>query len=300
MNNTLKTQKDLYQQVTDKIIKALESNIKPWRKTWATAKYGIARNYKSQHEYSGINFLLMNLSPHEIPYFLTFKQIKEMGGKLKKGAKSEQVYFYNRYYKDNQGNKLSEKVAQEKLKAGEKIDIMSLLKYYNVFSISDVEEIEFDLPKIEVKDNEPIQNCEALISNMKDAPTISYEDKNSAFYHPIKDILNMPQLDRFDSSEAYYSVLFHELIHSTGHESRLNRNGIIKAHSFQSKEYAKEELIAEIGSSFLAAYMNVNLPELEENSASYIKSWLSLLKSDKKFIFKAAAKASKAANFILS
>ena len=110
----------------------------------------------------------------------------------------------------------------------------------------------------------------------------------------------MPELAQFETAEGYYSTLFHELTHSTGHTSRLNREGITKLNPFGSVEYSKEELLAEMGASFLCAYAEIGNQPLNENSAAYLQGWLKVLKSDKKLIFKAAASAQKAMDYILN
>ena len=292
-----KVKRDIYQEATDKIIKMLERGVAPWRCTWS--KYGMARNYKTGHQYTGINALMMNFTEHPIPLFLSYKQAKELGGNVKRGAKSEQVYYYNVYYRDEHGNTLAEETAKTMEKAGLAIDTRSYIKYYNVFNIEDVEGIEIDIPEVKLKDNEKIEKCESIISNMVKPPRLKTLDANQPFYSATDDILNMPDIRQFENSQEYYCTYFHELIHSTGHSSRLSRSGITEAIKFASKSYGEEELIAEMGASFLSAYCDIDIKEVTENSTAYIDGWLKKIKSDKKLIFKAAADAQKAVNHIL-
>ena len=124
---------DMYQVVTNRIIEQLEKGVLPWRKTWSS--YGLAKNYVSGKAYKGINMLLMNFfSPHSIPYYLTFKQAKELGGKVKKGSKAQQVIYYNMIFKDKNGNKISKEAAENR----EDVKVMKCLKYFNVFNVSDL------------------------------------------------------------------------------------------------------------------------------------------------------------------
>ncbi|GJM16898.1 MAG: DNA primase [Thermodesulfobacteriota bacterium] len=289
--------RDLYQEVTNKMIALLENGVAPWRCTWN--QYGLARNFATGHVYTGINYFLMNLTPHPIPYFMSFKQVKAKGGKIRKGAKAEAVLFYKTLFKDDDENFVGYDQATALKGMGAEVQTIPMLKYYNVFNIEDIEGIEFEIPEVELKENERIEKCEAIIKNLPNAPEYVFEDANKAYYAPKSDKLNMPDIKQFETAENYYSTFFHELTHSTGHSKRLNREGITKLNPFGSKSYSKEELIAEMGASFLSAYVGINYDEITENSAAYLKGWLKVLKADKKLIFKAAAEAQKAVDYIL-
>lgn len=295
--NTAKTKLDLYQTVTDKIIKLLEKGVTPWRCPWN--KYGFARNFATGHQYTGINAFLMNLTEHPIPYFMSFKQVKEKGGNIRKGAKSEMVFFYKSYYKDENNKTISLERYNTLQDNGEEAQRISFLKYFRVFNIADVEGIEIDIPEVELKQHEKIAGCEQIVKGYKDAPEMIFKDANRAYYAPISDQLNMPDLAQFESAEEYYCTLFHELTHSTGHQKRLNRKGITDLNPFATADYSKEELIAEMGASFLCAKAGIDVQPITENSAAYLQGWLKVLKADKKFIFKSAAKAQAATDYIL-
>lgn len=290
------SKRDLYQEVTDRMINLLEQGVTPWRCSWS--QYGPARNYATGHIYSGINAVLMNLTPHPIPYFISFKQAKSLGGKIRKGAKSSAVYFFKSYHKDQHGKTLNPEQVQALHGMGEETTRIAFLKYFNVFNIEDVEGVEFDIPEVTLKDHERINYCEELIQGIPNPPELVTEDANRAYYVPSSDKLNIPDLRQFETAEEYYSTLFHELTHSTGHASRLNREGVTKLNPFGSADYSKEELIAEMGASFLCAHTGIDLPEVTENSAAYLQGWLSVLKADKKLIFKAAAEAQKAVDYM--
>lgn len=288
---------DFYQEVTNKIIALLEKGVTPWRCTWN--KYGLARNYATGHTYTGINAFLMNLSPHPIPLFMSFKQAKAKGGKIKKGSKSERVYFYKPLFKDKDENFIKIDQARSLKGLGEEVQVVPMLKYYSIFNVDDIEGIEIDIPEMELKDHQKIEKCEAIIKNVPNAPEYIFEDANKAYYAPASDKLNMPAIGQFETAEDYYCTFFHELTHATGHQSRLNRKGITDLNPFGSAGYSREELVAEMGASFLSAQVGINYDGLTENSAAYLQGWLKVLKADKKLIFKAAAEAQKATDYIL-
>ena len=289
--------RDLYQETTDKIIGLLETSVLPWRRTWS--QYGLARNFASGTIYKGINMVLMNNTTHSIPYFMSFKQIKQRGGMVKKGAKAEQVLCFKLTFKDADGKVLTNDQATQYKKAGKEVKVLRFLKYFSVFNIADVEGIEIEIPVVSLKENEQIEQCESLIQDMRNPPIFETVDTDRAYYSPVLDQVNMPSIRQFDSSAAYYAILFHEIVHSTGHEKRLNRKGITELTNYGTAQYSKEELIAEMGAAFLCASVGIDYDVITENTAAYIQGWLKVLKADKHFIFQAAAQAQKAVNYIL-
>lgn len=283
---------DLYQQVTDRIIAMLEEGTPPWRKTWGG--YGLAKNYATKRQYSGINMILLNLcTPYEIPYYLTWEQIKERGGKVLKGSKAEWVYFYKTYFKDGNGNTITNEQAKQR----DDSQTVSFLKRFRVFNIECIEGIAFDLPARN-NVNVTLENCEELLQCMNKLPDFSVGESLLAYYDPAKDVIQVPDIKRFDNSEEFYNTTYHEIVHWTGHESRLARSGIIDRVSFGSEPYAEEELIAEMGASYLCALTGIDREKLMENNAAYINGWLSKLRADKRLVFRAASAAQKAVNYI--
>ncbi len=290
---------DLYQEVTDKIITKLEEGTAPWRCSWN--RYGMAKNYVSGNTYRGINAFLMNFFPsHPIPYYLSFKQAKELGGHVKKGAKAEKVYFFKAYYKDADGNSISAERAAQLQASGGDYQFIPFLKSYSVFNVADVEGVEFEIPEVQQHSHSTLERCEAMIAAIKNPPQFVEEDHNGAWYSPRRDVLNMPPLNQFETVEDYYCVKFHELTHSTGHVTRLNREGITGEIKRDSEQYAREELIAEMGASFLCAATGIDVAAVTDNSAAYIANWLTRLKNDKTLVLKAAAGAQKAADYLLN
>jgi len=266
----------VYEIVTDKITQKLEAGVIPWRKPWNNN--GLAVNWKTQKAYRGINTMLLDAGE-----YATFKQITESGGSVKKGEKSQLVVFW--------------KWLDVEDKDTGKIEKVPFLRYYNVFEINtQCEGLESKRKDVESFNHNPIEDAESLIKGFKDCPSISFKP-GSAYYVPTTDSISVPAISEYKISEEYYSTLFHECIHSTGHKNRLNREGITKIASFGSETYSKEELVAELGASMLCGVCKIDNNTID-NSASYIKSWLRKLKEDSKLIVTAAAQAQKAADYI--
>ncbi|MBL7821307.1 MAG: DUF1738 domain-containing protein [Saprospiraceae bacterium] len=291
----------LYEEITNKIIAMIENGVAPWRKTWTT--YGLARNFVSGRIYSGINYLLMNNTGYRIPYFMTFKQVKELGGSIKKGSEAVQVVFFKVFYKDIADNSLDRNEAEARILKGEDIKVLRFIRYYNVFNIESIQGIDLDKSKfleIKLSDNEKIERCEQIILDMPKPPELRQIDSNRAFYYPNEDYINLPDIKQFESSEHYYATYFHELIHATGHSSRLARPEVMDFSGFGTKPYSKEELVAEIGASFLSRFTQIDYDNIFENNVAYLAGWLKVLKADSKFIFKVSASAQKAADYIIN
>ena len=268
--------------ITEKIITELENGNIPWKRPWKTSGL-LPTNLISRKAYRGINTLLLSLAGHESPYWVTFKQAKALGGCVRKGEKGSMVVFYTDYSKENS--------------AGE-VEKFPVLRYYTVFNVSQCDGIEAKVPVEEEEALEftPIERCEAIVGNMPLPPAI-HHGKGKTYYSPREDSVGLPSKERFTGVPEYYSTLFHELAHSTGHKARLDRD-LDKMAAFGSADYSKEELIAEMGAAFLCGETGID-PATIENSAAYIKGWLSKLRKYKKFLVNACAQGQKAADFIL-
>lgn len=279
-----------YDVITDRIIDLLEKGTVPWHKSWRAG--GMPKNLISKKEYRGINTFLLGCAEHESPYWLTFKQAKDFGGHIQKGEKGYPVVFWKQI-----------EVESEILAENGKIQMKSvpMLRYYTVFNLEQTEGIDKKrIPKTEnIADNpfDPIVECEMIVDNMPDPPRIIHK-ATGASYNTGQDKVKMPRPERFDSPQEYYSTLFHELTHSTGHESRLNRPSM--GHfAFGSTSYSKEELIAEMGAAFICGVAGIERSTID-NSASYIAGWLKRLRGDKRVVIHAAAAAQKATDYILN
>lgn len=283
--------KDVYEIVTSIIIEKLEQGIIPWKQTWISNTPPM--NLITKKPYRGLNVLLLSSLDYPTNYFLTFKQLIGIGGRVKKGEKSHLVVFW----KWDQSPATDDKAEDGK----EAVQHQSgpLLRYYQVFNVDQCENIPPSslTDASPINDNDPIANCEEITGNMPQRPEIRFKH-NVAFYHPYGDYVNMPAIDRFDNSECYYHTLFHELVHSTGHESRVCRKWFTSMDEWGADVYSFEELIAEIGSCYLDALAGIS-PSTIDNNVAYIQGWLARLKNDKRFIIDAACKAQKAVDFIL-
>jgi antirestriction protein ArdC len=274
---------DVYSIVTNRIIEHLEKGNIPWQKPWTDA--GLPKNLITGKPYRGINVWLLNTLNYSQNSFLTFKQVHDLGATIKKGEKSQPVIFWKWIEKENSETKEIEKVP--------------LLKYYNVFNIDQCDGLPIEkLPPIIERNNNPIEDCEKIISEMQSKPEIRYNDQR-AYYNKTGDFINMPKMETFTKSEDYYGTLFHELVHSTGHNERLNRKELVKNVSMRTEDYAVEELTAEMGASYLKSYAGIPIEQLKNNVA-YIQGWLERLKKDKKFVVYASSQAQKATDYILN
>jgi len=181
-----------------------------------------------------------------------------------------------------------------------------MLKYFRVFNLEQTENIEPDkLPKDsqpidddDLLDFDPIEACENIVDHMPSRPELEHSRESRAYYKPLSDLVHMPDKELFTSESDYYSTLFHELTHSTGHENRLNRKEIGKHAAFGSKDYGAEELTAEMGAAMLCGMSGIEQGTIE-NSAAYIDGWRKTIKADKKIVVIAASRAQKAADYIL-
>jgi antirestriction protein ArdC len=270
----------VYEIVTEQVIKQLESGVAPWRKPWRTE---LPCNLLSQKPYRGLNVFLLASQGYESRYWLTFNQTNKLGGKVKRGEHSSLVTFWH--------------IGQEKTDADGKKTRPFLLRFYRVFNLSQTEGIADKLgldkatPRVA-----SIEQCEAVVAGMPNAPRM--EQSNAAWYRPSSDTVGMPARNLFSSAEEYYSTLFHELTHSTGHASRIGREGIEILNTFGSESYSKEELVAEMGAAMLCGMTSI-APATLQNSASYLKTWIERLKSDSRLLVSAASAAQKASDYIL-
>ena len=277
--------RDVYDIVTNLIIQKLEQGIIPWKQPWRDL--GPPRNLITQRPYRGMNLLLLSALGFPENEYLTFKQVQDLGGRVKKGEKANLVTMWVWLDEDETRRKQEAKGRKR-----------PLLRYYHVFNVTQCTGLPPRVVQIEVIPNNPIEKCEGIISGMLNRPKIVHNE-NEAYYHPHADYINMPKMQVFESSQAYYATLFHELIHSTGYESRLNRKELIEKTSFGSESYSIEELTAEIGSCYLTSYTGIAMNDLT-NSVAYLQGWLERLKNDKRLIVYASAHAQKAVDYILN
>ena len=278
-----------YQIMTDRIIALLEKGTVPWHRPW-DPEVGFPRNLVSKKFYRGINVIMLGCQMYNSPWWLSFpKQVNERGGRLRAGEKLTYVVFWTR----TQYQQEDEQTGEIETRAG------AVLKFYKVVNLRQCEGINPPILDEESRADRvhtPIEACEALIAGIPKAPVIEH-GSTQAFYRPSADTVHMPRPERFDSPEAYYSMLFHELTHSTGHPSRLDRPTLKDAVRFGDSNYSKEELVAEMGAAFLCGVCEI-ANRTVDNSAAYIASWLEQLRNDHKLLVHAAAQAQRAADYL--
>ena len=272
---------EVYEIITGKIVAALENGVAPWRKPWVSVANG-PKNAVTGKLYRGINVLMLMLDGYTDSRWLTFKQAKDLGGSVTKGQKGTPVVFWNWVEREEErdGVTVTKRVP--------------FLRYYTVFNVEQCEGLKLKPEEIPepLNDGQRIEVAEAIVNGYRNAPKIKNTDH--AVYYPLTDQIGIPPVKRFVSKDAYYATLFHELTHSTGHSSRLNR---LEPATFGSDKYAKEELVAEIGAAFLCNLCGID-STLDQNAA-YLSGWLKVLKADSKLILTAAGAAQRAVDYII-
>ena len=274
----LQQHSSVYSIVTEQILKQLESGVAPWHRPWSAQT---PKNLVSDRGYRGINVFLLSASGYGSPYWLTYKQATERGGHVRKGEHGTRVIFWKigtREMEDADGETRESKSI--------------VLRYYTVFNVEQCDGIASPNAAPAVN---AIEECERIVLQMPNPPAM--EQDGRAWYRPSTDTVGMPSRNAFNSAEEYYSTLFHELTHSTGHTKRVGRDGIEKLNTFGSESYSKEELIAEMGAAMLCGVAGIERKTLS-NSAAYLQSWINVLKSDARMVVSAASQAQKAADYI--
>lgn len=277
----------VYEVITAKILDKLEEGIVPWHKPWVGGTQPL--NLVSKKPYRGINTFMLSMAGYSSPYWASYKQIISLGGQVNKGEKGWPVVFWT--WLDKTDNETGDITPRQ----------IPFMRYYTAFNLDQTTGVDVKkIPSLNVKLSKAkiISECENIIKNMPKKPEIVFNEPR-AYYNPVRDFVNMPDKKTFETSEAFYSTLFHELVHSTGHSTRLNRKTINEATYFGTESYSKEELVAEMGAAFLCGHCQIENKTIN-NSASYIKSWLKHLKEDKQMVILAAGQAQKASDFILN
>ena len=277
-DSILQHHSSVYSIVTEQILKQLESGVAPWHRPWTTE---IPKNLSSGRAYRGINVFLLASNGYGSGYWLTYKQATERGGHVRKGEHGTKIVFWKigtRETEDADGDTIERKSI--------------VLRYYTVFNVEQCEGIA--APSVSPIVN-PIEECERIVQQMPNPPAM--EQDSRAWYRPSSDTVGIPSRNAFNSAEEFYSTLFHELTHSTGHPKRVGRDGIEKLNTFGSESYSKEELVAGMGAAILCGVAGIERKTLP-NSAAYLRSWIGVLKSDSRMVVSAASQAQKAADYI--
>ena len=291
-----KAKVDVYERVTEIILKRLEEGTVPWNSP-SIARVGFPRNFLTQNHYQGINIFLLASAGYASPWFMTYRQAQEMGGQVRKGEKGLLIVKYGTFDKEEKNAKTGETEAYKR----------GYLKGYTVFNSSQIDGIEFPTIKHpEYQPSEKVELAQAIVDGMPQSPPIEEGPHACPHYQVKADRVGMPGRETFATEERFYKSLFHELCHSTGHASRLERKTLLENKGMMAggtarQTYAKEELVAEMGAAFLTAHTGIVLDDFE-NTAAYLKGWLGVLKikENKRWIVEAASKAQKASEFILN
>jgi antirestriction protein ArdC len=288
---TNKPRRDIYQEVTDRIVELLEKGVAPWRQPIKNSGGGDAtpRSLATGKAYRGINVFLLAMTSwahgYDSRYWATFNQVGKSGGKVRKGEKATLVVFWKQ-------------AAMTDKQSGEELKI-PVLRHYHVFNAQQCENLA--APDTPIEDPnaapfEPIAEAAQIVRGYRNGPTIEHGG-NVASYFPAPDLVRMPQPQRFENRESYYATIFHELSHASGHSKRLNRGLGERLAPFGSPDYSKEELVAELGSAFLCAAAGISPPTIEQ-SAAYLAGWTKALKGDKRLVIQAAGQGQRAADHI--
>lgn len=284
-----------YEIVAKTIIDQLEQGVAPWRKEWVSSDYK-PLSLSSRKPYSGVNHWLLSFSAqyrgYSSPWWGTYRQISELGGAIRKGEKGTPVVLWKQV-----DSTVETDSGEESTKSA------VIMRYFTVFNAEQAEwedkAPEYEKPKVRTE-FEVLAEANKVMNDYlgrEGAPVLNYGG-GRAYYSPKEDRIQLPEQGAFTDDNAFYATAFHEMGHSTGHKSRLNRDGVVESHYFGSETYSEEELVAEFTSAFLSNHTGI-APAVIDNSASYIKGWLGVLKNEPKVLVKAIGRAQRASNFIL-
>lgn len=301
--STADVTQSICEMVTNKLVAMMEQGINPWRKTWSHCTEDVAVSHTNGKPYSLLNQILLGFRSGE---YLTFNQVKKEGGSIKKGAKSDIIVFWQcgglkRVEKQKDDDKEQDKDDETNSEGQWVAWHNPILKYYRVFHIDDTEGIQAKYPHKEpgtISSITPIEKAENAANDYcnRSGVRLIVQKSNSAYYRPATDSVTVPLREQFSDISEFYSTLFHELTHSTGHPSRLNRlkEGIHNA----NERYSREELVAEIGAATCLSRLGIEWVDTQENSAAYLKSWARFLSGDPKAFVVAAGRAEMAIELI--
>lgn len=281
------SRKDINRMITQRLIERIEkTGALPWKKPWRTPDE-LPRNLITAKPYRGANAFVLHAMGYASPCWLTMRQANALGGRIRRGEHACPVVFW----------KFMEEEADTPDQTAPRSRCV-LLRYYSVFNVGQCEGLpEKKIPSAGLsEDFDPVEEAERLVRQMPDPPQLRFDGRRAS-YSPGLDRIRMPPRELFKSACGFYEELFHELVHSTGHEKRLGRKGITESSGFGSDPYSAEELVAEMGAAFLLGHCGL-LMENEANSAAYLKHWLEKLKADPGLLIQAGSQAQKAYDWI--
>ena len=292
MTHSNTPRQDVYTRITDKIIADLEKGVRPWMKPW-NAEHAAGRSTKplrhNGQPYNGINILMLWSAAvsegYSAPIWMTFRQAKELGATVRKGEKGELVVYANTVTRTEQDDTTGEELEHT----------IPFMKGYTVFNVEQIEGLPSHYYQLAEPVLDPVQRISHAEAFFTATGARIGHGGNQAYYTIGADRIQMPTFESFRDAESYYATPAHETTHWTRHPSRLDRD--FGRQRFGDEGYAQEELVAELGSAFLSADLELT-PEVREDHTAYIESWLKVLKNDKRAIFTAAAHAQRAVDYL--
>jgi len=274
-----------YEVVVERILTLLEQGTVPWHRPWDPA-VGAPRNIRGT-VYRGINALVLGCQGYESPFWLTRRQVHQLGGRICRGERGTPVLLW----------KWIERPAGLESGSAETASY-PLVRYYHVWNTGQLDGVAPPSQGSEAAPDRVIGGADQILARMPAAPTVRHDGGARACYRPSTDSVHLPPLEAFEDAEGYLATLYHELVHSTGHRSRLARESLTDWALFGDHAYSEEELVAEIGSAYLCAHVGIENRTIE-NAAAYIASWLRVLQDDRRMVLTAAQRAQKASDWIL-
>lgn len=274
-----------YEVVVDRILALLEAGTVPWQRPWDPS-VGLPRNVRGR-PYRGINTLVLGCQGYESPLWMTARQVESHGGRIRRGERGTAVLLWKWLTP-----------SRDLLGASDAPRPVPYIRYYRVWNLLQVDGVEVPALPASRPDESAVVGLDDILAAMPAPPRIRHDGGARAFYRPSTDSIHLPPREAFREAEGYAATVFHELVHATGHPSRLARPAVADGALFGDHAYSEEELVAEIGSAFLYSHVGHAARTLE-NSAAYIASWLRVLRDDRRMVLRAAQRAQRAVDFIL-
>ena len=276
---------NIYSTVTERVLKQMEQGVIPWHKTW---RAGLPKNTVSGKEYRGVNILVLGLADHASRYWLTYRQALQLGGHVRKGERSTPVIYWKW--------RTPEEIAKRAAATGNE-EIAPCVPFVSaVFNLDQTEGVPPPADDIQHHPEDRLKAADQMLDVMPDKPEIVHAVTANPVYSPGLDRVTLPHLSQFESADDYYSVLFHELVHSSGHPRRLNR--FAETEGDQAEKYSFEELVAEFGAAFLCGFAGIENGKTHAQQASYIEAWARVFRQDSRILVRAASAAQRAADYI--
>jgi antirestriction protein ArdC len=299
------TTKDIQERLLNNVLKALENGTVAWQRGWGNGDgFRLPVNAATFEPYKGMNILLLNFNGFSSPIWGTFKCWSDLGCWVKKGAVKTDIYKWGGIYKDGEGNTVPNPTEDEKPRL-KFIPFLTTYQVYNADQIQDSDEKKAVLDKYEKQHPKKVFTEKVIpleIQSVFDklGATVNYGG-DRAYYSPMLDKIQLPNINQFDTVEGAISVMAHEYAHWTGHATRLNRDGVTNFDNFGSHQYSLEELVAEFAAQIVCINLGIDCPKLAQNSTSYLVSWTKKLSDpeNRDWIYKGLQQAQKAADYIL-